>query len=317
MITLGAFSLALPSAAAATLGLPLYVLAAVLPAVGVVSYALGNTGLSRQGVASRMAYGGCVATSIAMVIELALMIALAAMAFVALSSTPDGRAAVDQALEALSSAAAVEGTQAAAEQAVMDQLTELLRQPVALVSAFALLGFLGPLVEELAKVGVVAARVPERRARAWLWGVSSGAGFGVVEALALSTMAMQAWPLSMTLRAGATMMHAATAGIAALGAYALAHERRYGAAIGGLAVAVLVHAAWNSLVLTATVAGAEASVGVSSVAVAMLGGLFTLLAIAFTRLSRSVSEPAMALDAEGESRALDIRRDEYGGPLVT
>jgi hypothetical protein len=235
-----------------------------------------------------------------MIVELTLFIVLAVVVYAALSSTGAGRESLEVLRDALTRAS--DAPQATAEAAVMDALMAFLRQPIVLLAAFALLGFLGPLVEELAKVGVVAARVPGRRARAWVWGVASGAGFGAVEAIALSTMAFSAWPLSMTLRAGATLMHATTTGVAALGVYALVVERRPGAGIAALAAAVIAHASWNALVLVAAVSGTEdVSRFVAPAAVALLGGLFAVIASAFARLSRSV-----ALDADHGTDAADV-----------
>jgi uncharacterized membrane protein len=189
----GAVVNALPPLAALTLGAPLYLLAAVLPAIGVVAYALAETKTARQGVAARAAYGGCVATTIAMLMELVLLVFVVVIVYLVLGATPEGREAID----AVSSALQAQSAPGAPETVDLTVFTDLLRQPAVLLAAFAVLGFLGPLIEESAKVGIVALRVPPLRSRAWVWGVAAGAGFGTIEAMALGTLALQAWPMSM------------------------------------------------------------------------------------------------------------------------
>ena len=289
----GAVVNALPPLAALTLGAPLYLLAAVLPAIGVVAYALAETKTARQGVAARAAYGGCVATTIAMLMELVLLVFVVVIVYLVLGATPEGREAID----AVSSALQAQSAPGAPETVDLTVFTDLLRQPAVLLAAFAVLGFLGPLIEESAKVGIVALRVPPLRSRAWVWGVAAGAGFGTIEAMALGTLALQAWPMSMAMRGGATLMHATTTGLAALAVYALLAERKPARALVGFALAVAAHAAWNSLVLLAAAAGAHEAVadsgtaaGVISVtSVLLLGVLFVVIATAFSQVSRKVA----------------------------
>ncbi|MFQ5459278.1 MAG: hypothetical protein ACE5EL_00640, partial [Anaerolineae bacterium] len=178
-------------------------------------------------------------------------------------------------------------------------LSELLLRPVVLVAILGMLGALGPIAEELVKLGGVALRRPASRHRAWLFGVAAGAGFGVTEAIALGSMALDAWAASILVRATAMLMHATTTGLAGLGWYFAVAEGRRGPGLGLVAIAMATHMLWNTLVVTSAAAGMAASGGgppwldaLAAAAVAGLVALFAAVLVTFRGVSRSLSPGA-------------------------
>jgi hypothetical protein len=263
----------------------LHFLGALLPALVVV----GLAALPRRGAAWRptltgLAYGGCGATLIALVIESAVAMLLLALLLLG----PSGAAL----------AAAVQDLMAQLQAGTLDPADMAavigpLITPATIGAAFLLIGLIGPLTEELAKgLGVVLAE-PRSPDRAWLWGVTVGAGFGVAEALTFSAMGVNlpGWPLNMAVRGITTLMHATMGGLSGLGMfYVFSGNRRQG--LGLVALAWVGHAAWNCGVLLAAVAGLVGAAGGPewTAAVAGLGGLavvalFILVVLTFTRLS--------------------------------
>jgi hypothetical protein len=269
---------------------PLHALAALLPAVAIVAAAAWwQGGEDAPEVHAQLVYGGCVAAGVALVVELALVVGLAALVFAALSVAPGGAATRDAIEAGLG--------QLVGGAPDPEALARLLLEPAVLLPLAALLGLLGPLVEELAKLGGVALRAPTGAGRAWVLGVAAGAGFGVTEAVTQGAVAADAWAVGLAVRACATLMHATVSGVAALGWHALVVERRPGAGLARLALAVVAHAVWNGLVLSAVLAalwsaegGPGWAAGLASAAAAAVAGLFAAILLGFRAIGRRLAE---------------------------
>lgn len=292
----GSAIIAIGPTAAALLLPPLQFLGALLPALAVV----GAAAWRRGGAAWRptlvgLAYGGCGATTLALFVE--GVVGTVLLLFIA--TTPEGQQLFEQFGTLMQDLRTDQDVGDA-----MGELLPLLFTPAIIASAFALVGLLGPLAEELAKALGVALVGPTSRAQAWLWGVTIGAGFGMAEALTFSAMGVDLpnWPITMLTRALTTLMHATMGGIGGLGVYYLLEGRRRPLGAGLLAVAWLGHAAWNCAYLLFALAGGAASMSGAppwSLVVASLAGmsvvvLFGLVIFTFVFISTATAREEAA-----------------------
>jgi RsiW-degrading membrane proteinase PrsW (M82 family) len=124
----------------------------------------------------------------------------------------------------------------------------------ATVALFVMFGYAvaAPLTEELTKflgVLVVMRRRVLTRYTVFVAGISAGLGFAVVETIGYALGAGDGWPLVLAVRAPVTLIHVTGSSLVACGWYL---QRRHGGfpLLGYFAVAVLVHAAWNGLLVS-------------------------------------------------------------------
>ncbi len=223
---------------------PLHFLAAWLPAWLLASRLAWPTRVTR------LTYGGCAATSLAIASEAIIAAGVFAGWLVAMWRAPQSRVA----LEALRQALTQPETAAWDASALAPLLS-----PMTVAALFIVFGLVGPAVEELAKLLGVAIWRPQTIRQAWLQGLTIGAGFGITEALTLGAAGGSLWPVTMAVRASATLMHAAMAGVAALGWFALVQRRHAAWGMAGIGAAILGHGIWNSLVLGTALAPAMAN----------------------------------------------------------
>jgi len=240
---------------------PLHVLAALLPARAITRHVARHQGGPPPRLVGRgLAWGGVGATAIAFAGELAAGTALALVVWLALGASPGAREAVGEVVGTAIESMALEPAAAAEAIARLD-VSALMRPSIAL-AIVGLLGLVGPLVEELAKLAGVVALGPRTRPRAFLAGAAVGAGFGVLEALLIGAAGLgPAWVLAILARAAATLMHATASGLAALGWFAVAAEGRARAGVGFVAASVALHAVWNLGVVTAVLSSAAVAEG--------------------------------------------------------
>jgi hypothetical protein len=259
-------------------------LAAALALVSTVSWRAG--GEPATDVGAGLAYGGCIAASVALVLEgVAVMVAIVALFGVA-NLSGDAQelvTAVERALESAGPGGAVDPAMVA----------DVVLQPALFVAALGVFGVAGPLIEELAKASGVAVRRPPSRYRAWFWGTAAGAGFGVTESVALGSMLTAGWVAGILIRAIAMIMHAGMSGLAGLGWHAAVTEQRRGAGLALVLIAIVGHMAWNTLVLGSVVAGIASAafeqpglMGVASAAIFGLIGLFVAIFLGFRLISQ-------------------------------
>jgi RsiW-degrading membrane proteinase PrsW (M82 family) len=130
----------------------------------------------------------------------------------------------------------------------------------ATVALFVMLGYAvaAPLTEELTKflgVLVVMRRRLLSRYTVFVAGISVGLGFAVVETIGYALGAGEGWPLVLAVRAPVTLIHVTGTSLVACGWYV---QRRHGGfpLLGYFVVAVLVHAAWNGLLVSLMLASA-------------------------------------------------------------
>jgi len=272
----------------------LHVLAALLPAVTVASYAAWRAGwpawLTWRGIGLQIAWGCLAATALALAIELAAVAVLAGGVYIVLQGTGQDQVVVEGARAVLRTVSQVGAQGAGGDGAPLDPaILKALTHPLVLSATFGLVAVIGPLAEELAKLLGVALRRPTRASEAWVWGVSAGAGFGIIEAVLFGALGLDAgaWLTSMLARACATLMHATMTGLAGLGWRARGGWRL-------VALAIVGHGLWNTLVLVAVVAavvggarGDEPLLAAASAATMGVVGVFAGVLLGFVWLSRA------------------------------
>jgi len=130
----------------------------------------------------------------------------------------------------------------------------------ATVGLFVMLAYAvaAPLTEELTKffgVVVVLRRRGLTRYTVFVAGISAGLGFAVVETIGYALGAGEGWLLVLLLRAPVTLIHVTGTSLVACGWYL--QQRRGGfPLVGYFVAAVLVHAAWNGLLVSMMLASA-------------------------------------------------------------
>jgi hypothetical protein len=134
----------------------------------------------------------------------------------------------------------------------------VIETPTVAFAALGLLGVAAPLTEELTKFLGVYILFRNRVATKYglfLAGAAAGLGFAVVETLGYALMSGEAWPQIMLLRAPVALIHVAATSIVALGWY---RQRQTGgnALVLFFLLAVVLHAAWNSLFVSMMIVAA-------------------------------------------------------------
>ena len=195
----------------------------------------------------------------------------------------------------------------------------LLNDRTALVLLLIVIAVLAPLDEEFCKgFGVrLLKRHNPSRYQAFLWGLASGAGFGMVEANAYGAGAFNQSPYrwwdGVLLRGAASSLHALTSSIVGIGWFYLFRGSRKRFA-GCYLLAVSLHGSWNALNLL-TVARVlpgfkrlsdhSVEVGLEVVLGLIALGILTLLWMLARRLAR-VDEPPTAPPAEPPASPLTL-----------
>ena len=194
---------------------PVHVLAMSLPPLIIlwlVGRALGEATGSWREVVAVMVGGSSLGLGLSLVGEMLVGLALVAVVGVAALMMPGGQERI---------LALVRDLQNSAWLADFANLARLLLSPVVAISVLGMLSILVPLIEEGFKTlaaGVVARWTKPHPARAFLWGVASGAGFALAENLFNGALGGgEAWAMGAVTRLGATVMHCATGGLVGWG----------------------------------------------------------------------------------------------------
>jgi hypothetical protein len=226
-------------------------------------------GVTQRQVAGQVVLGALGVTSVAFMLELAVILAGAVIAGLALALTPGGPALLAE-LRAI----ATNPTRLRD----MQMVSRWLLKPEILVPVVGLVVVVVPLIEEAAKgSGVPLLSLLLRRAptpaQGWIWGVAVGAGFAIAEGLFNGAASLAFWAGIAVLRVGATAMHATNAGLTGLGwARTLASRRPWPLLVYYLA-GVSMHGLWNALTMLIAVASLWTASRAGDPATMMLGGL--------------------------------------------
>jgi hypothetical protein len=267
--------------AAAAIMPPLQVAAGALPALLCLSIALAAAGRGADLVVRRpalgsLAWGGLGGTSLALAVELILMVSAVIVVGVVLQ-------VVDPALVERLLAVAQE-MQQTGRPPDLDGLRDVVSSPLFAIGLLGLLGVVAPLVEELLKglavPLVIAAGGRPGRLAGFLFGVAAGAGFAIVEGILNGAMALRmtdSWAGLMLLRGAAAAMHCLASGLAGLGWQAILVERRWLRGIGLGLLALSLHGAWNISVGIIGLSSLQAAGTGGALAVAQLGVIGVLM----------------------------------------
>lgn len=235
---------------------PLHVAASLLPPLAVVFFVgrrlAGHPGSTSTGrtVLSQGAYGSIISPFIALFLETALiLIVLAGIGiFIALGPEGWGRDRLAELTQVLRDPAALEDPQ---------RLSQFIFWPPVLLVLGTFYVLIAPISEELVKsLGVPLARARLRSSRdAFLWGVTAGAGFSMVEGLFVAAVPAGEWWLGMLTRWGSTILHALATGIMGLGWWALLAEGKRWRIFLSYGVSTSLHALWNGTVVLVALLG--------------------------------------------------------------
>lgn len=259
---------------------PIHILATVIPPLVIlaaVNRALAIIAPSWREMTIQLVSGAFLSTTLAFLSELLL----AVIAFLVIAAVtalfPGGMGLIETLSRNLQDPLWLEDP---------DNLQQLLSFPPVSITLILVFVIGGPIIEEVVKLlGVVAMsyRHPSA-ARAFLWGVASGAGFALVENLFNTTVALDVWILIIVLRLGATAMHCLATGLAALGWQRLWVERRPLKFVGAFSLAVGFHILWNMVVVGMVGIGLFAANFQTELLLALSGGAILLLGILFLLL---------------------------------
>jgi RsiW-degrading membrane proteinase PrsW (M82 family) len=266
---------------------PIHVLVMAFPPLIVlwlVGRAVQEEGISWREVVATVAGGGYLGVGLSLVGEGLIAFALAVVATIVVLIMPDGAERI---------ATLVSNLQDPAWLVDLDNLLPFLLSPAVAISVLGMFCIPVPLIEEIVKtlaVGVAARWARPHPARAFLWGVASGAGFALTENLFNGALGgAEGWTLGVVARLGATVMHCLTGGMVGWGWGQLWTGRRPLRLLVSFVAAVLVHSLWNAatvglMLLSAdalTHAGDEVRLALTNLGMLVFIGLLGVLALVF------------------------------------
>jgi hypothetical protein len=226
---------------------PLHVIASTLPGLILLAAVLpslqsGGAGLTRRNFVAMVAYGGLVATAVAIALEGVAAMAVMGLAVTATAMFPGGQAALEQLSRDLQSPAVLSDP---------ERVLDVFVSPALVLGVGLLVAVVTPLIEETVKsLGALGQGSFLRRlsrSQAFAYGVIIGCGFGFVEALFYASAGLPTvWTSSVVVRAATTVIHATATGLAALGWCEAWHGRPL-RSLGFLAAGIGLHVVWNGM----------------------------------------------------------------------
>ena len=280
--------------------LPAHVITMVLPPLillVITGKALRYEGETWRGISAGLGGGGLLGMPVALAAEASLVIALGVVGGSLIMSLPGGSETISALVAELQDPALLGDNR---------RLLELAVHPLVVTALVGLVGVAVPLIEEILKtvaVGFVGAWARPAPARAFLWGVASGAGFAIAENLLNgAVLGRELWVGAVMARMAASVMHCFTGGLVGWGWGQLWTSGRARRFVASLAGAVALHAFWNIAAVGSAILTAAASLGADSVlwapvaagiafaAVVVLGMLALGLAIALPVVAGRLAE---------------------------
>jgi RsiW-degrading membrane proteinase PrsW (M82 family) len=242
-----------------------------LPAVAILALTgrVTDRGASQRQVASQVVLGALGVTSVAFMLELAVIVVGAVIVGLLLALTPGGPALLAELRAIVTNPARLRD---------MQMLSRWLLNPEILVPVIGLVVVVVPLIEEAAKssgvplLSLLLRRTPTP-AQGWVWGVAVGTGFAISEGLFNGAASLAFWAGIALLRVGATAMHATNAGLTGLGWARTLGSRRPWSLLAYYLASVSVHGLWNALTMLIAVASLWTVSRAGDSAAMMLGGL--------------------------------------------
>ncbi len=187
------------------------------------------------------------------------------------------------------------------DEASVQDLIEVLSQPVYISLVVAYLGIFVPIIEELIKAIGIVPLIWRRisSVEGFLGGALAGAGYGLFEALYLGQPG-PGWAALMLARGGATMMHMLTAGLTGIGIARAKEAKSVMVFLRYYFSAVALHALWNFAAVMMGIGMASEALPNANIqpalgnALAVGGGVVLVIMslVAFQGLRRYSTEPS-------------------------
>ncbi len=264
----------------------LYVLAIGLPVLGILAFAARRTKAPGGRIALQFAYGGTLAVLIALVIEVGLFLALAAL------------------LAALAPGLAVGSLVQVFIGGDPRGLGDLRSAPLLLFCVGLARLVIAPLVEEAAKALSLPlwGRWEPTRKRALVWGLAAGLGFALTEGMLTTAQTIDAgaWIPSLVAHVGVAIVQGMTTALVGLFWWRARERGRWLNVVVGYLLAVVLHGFWNLGALArafvadvpmGTQTTQEPALGVLVGDVLGVGGALVLLVLLIGILVRVTSPP--------------------------
>jgi hypothetical protein len=192
-----------------------------------------------------LAIGLSAAPLLIMVIEIAIVAAIALVLLVVFISRPDFFAQLQITIKQF------EMFQGGIEQLEL-LIVQLSRNPVIASALFLMIGVLTPLVEELFKPMALwfLLKRPLKESEGFTLGLISGGAFTLLESGGLvSQITPETWVQAIVLRAATGLLHIGLSGFVGYQLVRNWNQKRFGHAILNMIFAAALHGAWNSLAL--------------------------------------------------------------------
>ena len=227
---------------------PLYLMAIGTPVYFLVRLASGGLiAGSRQRFWGVLATGIALGVTLAMIIEVMLVLLGLVVGAAYLALHPVLIAAVKQITDQIRNGSSIDS--------VLQEVGPWLNNPLAFLLALLIFSGITPAIEEMSKSLAVWTVFDHLNspAQGFVLGALSGAGFGLVESLLASATPDSSWAATLLVRGGSTMMHIMTASLTGWGIAAL-HNVHLGSGrevrlIGIYALAIAMHGLWNASVV--------------------------------------------------------------------
>lgn len=280
----------------------LHVAAAALPpliVLALVGRSLSGVTHGRY-VALQLSSGALLATTLAGIAEMVVVVGLIAVGVLVLSLQPEGLGLLQDWMQRLQDPNWFQDPSA---------LAPLFRSPAVVAGVLLVMAGVAPAVEEAVKaigVPMLAYRRPGP-GQAFLWGLAGGAGFALAESLFNSLLGLESWGVSVLLRAPTAAVHCLNGGLMGLAWYALLARRKWLTAAGLYLLAVAIHGAWNAVSvgssLVQLVGQGEDAGGVLAgagglVPLALLSGIFLAVCAGLVACTRYARRQADRVPAE-------------------
>ncbi len=238
---------------------PIHVLAMSFPPLillGLTRWASREMGPEEKSswreVIAGVASGGFIGTGASLICEVLIALTLVAAALLVTLAVPGGEERLTSLMSDLRDPAWL---------ADVANSSQLLLSPTIAISTLVMFSIIVPLVEESFKAlaaGMMARWIRPCSARAFLWGVASGAGFALVENLFNGALGgVEGWAAVAVSRFGATAIHCFTGGLVGWG-WGQFWKKRPLRLLGSYAAAVTIHGVWNGAAMGVVLLSASA-----------------------------------------------------------
>ncbi len=255
---------------------PFYLLAIALPVYLLVRLATGGLDAgSRERFWGALGTGMAVGTSIAVVIEMAILIVGLIGVGVYLGLNPQLLSSFRYIADQLSNTGNLDE--------ILNVASPWLTSPWLILIGLFFFSVLTPLIEETCK-SITPWLIFDHLnspVQGFVVGALSGAGFGLLESLLASAAPDTGWASTLLVRGGSTMMHVMTASITGWGIATFRANKHFRFVIGAYALAMFMHSLWNACVVMIVAGGVRVIAGTNSPdalgTVMVFAGVFVLI----------------------------------------